>query len=207
MSQRLYGYMRVSTKEQNEQRQLLALTQFGVPPRDIYMDKLSGKDFARPQYQSLVHKKLRRGDLLVVQSIDRLGRNYSEILEEWRYITKKVRADIKILDMPLLDTRPERDLVGTLIADIVLQLLSFVAENERAAIRQRQAEGIAAARARGVHLGHPPIPIPEWFPEVYHKWRSGELSHAQCETSFHLSKSAFYRLVRKYEMSEQIARY
>ncbi len=196
-----YGYVRVSTKDQNEDRQLLALREFGISQSRIYMDKQSGKDFKRPAYQILVHHLLKKGDLLVVQSIDRLGRNYREILEEWRYITKKVCADIKVLDMPLLDTRPEKDLVGTLITDIVLQLLSFVAENEREAIRKRQAEGIAAARARGVHLGHPVEPIPERFPSIYKSWKSKEITGRQAMSQMGISKDAFYRLVHKYEGS------
>lgn len=197
-----YGYMRVSTKEQNELRQLLALTEFGIDEKFIYMDKQSGKDFERPKYQQLVHKILRQGDLLVVKNIDRLGRNYKEILEEWRYVTKELHADIKILDMPLLDTRPERDLVGTLISDIVLQLLSFVAESERDSIRKRQAEGIAAAQLKGVHMGRPIALIPETFPNVYHQWKSGEISRSDGEALCNLSTSAFYRLVHKYECEQ-----
>lgn len=206
MKQIKYGYMRVSTKEQNEQRQNLALLEFGISKEHIYMDKQSGKDFERPEYQRLVYNKLKKGDLLVIKSIDRLGRNYSEILEEWRYITKELMADIKILDMPLLDTRPERDLVGTLITDIVLQLLSFVAESERNNIRQRQAEGIAAARANGVHFGRKTEPLPKNFEKLYWKWRNGEITHQECELRLKLSKSAFYRLVRKFERQKQLKR-
>ena len=194
-----YGYIRVSTKEQNEHRQLLALKEYGVSPEHIYMDKQSGKNFDRPKYQLLVHSLLKPGDLLVVKSIDRLGRNYAEILDEWRFITKTLNADIKILDMPLLDTSPRRDLVGTLISDIVLQLLSFVAENEREMIRKRQAEGIAAARARGVQFGHRREPVPAYFPAVYSRWKNGELNYRDCIKAYGLSKSAFYRLVKKYE--------
>ena len=148
MANKVYGYVRVSTRDQNEHRQLIELQAFGVDRKNIYMDKMSGKDFNRPSYQRLVHRRLKSGDLLVVKSIDRLGRNYEEILNEWKYISKRLGADIKILDMPLLDTRRSNDLIGTLISDIVLQLLSFVAQNERENIRQRQAEGIAAAKAR-----------------------------------------------------------
>ena len=155
-----YGYARVSSKEQTEQRQIIALTEFGVSSKNIYMDKQSGKDFERPRYKRLI-KRLRPGDLLVVQSIDRLGRTYSEILEQWRLITKEKRADILVLDMPLLDTRRGRDLMGTFLSDIVLQVLSFASENERINIRQRQAEGIAAAKSRGVRFGRPPRPLPD----------------------------------------------
>lgn len=194
-----YGYIRVSTKEQNEERQRLALLDFGLTLSDIFMDKQSGRDFERPAYQKLVHSTLKKGDLLVVQSIDRLGRNYKEILEEWRFITKVLCADILILDMPLLDTRPERDLMGTVIADIVLQLLSFVAENEREAIRKRQAEGIAAAKARGVRFGHRPEPVPEYFLPIYHCWKTRQITAKQAQTQSGLSKHSFYRLIRKYE--------
>ena len=153
---KLYGYIRVSTKEQNEDRQRVAMHEFGIADRDLYMDKQSGKDFERPNYKKLV-RKLKPGDTLVIKSIDRLGRNYEEILEQWRIITREKKAAIVVLDMPLLDTRQGRDLTGTLIADIVLQLLSYVEQTEREFIRQRQAEGIAAAKARGVHMGRAPM--------------------------------------------------
>ena len=172
---RLYGYIRVSTKEQNEDRQRLAMQKFGIAYRDLYMDKQSGKDFERPNYKRLM-KKLKPGDALVIKSIDRLGRNYEEILEQWRIITREKKAAIVVLDMPLLDTRQGRDLTGTLIADIVLQLLSYVAQTEREFIHQRQAEGIAAAKARGVHIGRPPMEIPENFTFVYDQWKQGEVS-------------------------------
>lgn len=162
MSAHIYGYIRVSTKEQNEDRQVIAMKEFGIPDNKIYMDKQSGKDFNRPQYKRLV-RKLKAGDTLVVKSIDRLGRNYDEILEQWRIITKKMRVGIVVLDMPLLDTRHENDLTGTLISDIVLQLLSYVAQTERENIKKRQQEGIAAAKARGVHMGRPQIEIPHSF--------------------------------------------
>lgn len=170
-----YGYIRVSTKDQNEERQLIAMRNFGLDPSVIYIDKQSGKDFQRPQYRRLV-RKLRRGDALVVKSIDRLGRNYEEILEQWRLITKGKDADIIVLDMPLLDTRLARDLTGTLIADIVLQLLSYVAETERSFIRQRQAEGIAAAQARGVRFGREALPIPAEFDEIYDLWKDKKMT-------------------------------
>lgn len=199
-----YGYIRVSTKDQNEQRQLLALTAFGIHPGNIFMDKLSGKNFNRPQYQSLVHHKLKKGDLLVVQSIDRLGRNYDEILDEWRYITKEIGASILILDMPLLDTRSERDLMGMVISDIVLQLLSFVAQKERESIRQRQAEGIAAAKARGVKFGRKSKPIPDSFKPIYEKWKRHEITSRNAQELSGLSKQGFYNLIRKCKEYEGI---
>ena len=152
LSGTVYGYIRVSTKEQNEYRQRIAIEEAGVPERNVYMDKQSGKDFNRPQYRKLL-RKLKKDDLLYIKSIDRLGRNYEEILQQWRYLTKDKGIDIVVLDMPLLDTRRGKDLMGTFLSDIVLQVLSFVAENERTNIRQRQAEGIAAAKARGVRFG------------------------------------------------------
>lgn len=197
-----YGYMRVSTKDQNEMRQYDALLAFGIPKPRIVMDKQSGKDFERPAYQKLVHQKMRQGDLLAIKSIDRLGRNYGQILDEWRFITKDLGADIVVLDMPLLDTRKNKDLLGTLITDIVLQLLSYVAENERTAIRQRQAEGIAAARKRGVHLGRFPKPLPPWAYDVYHQWKTGRLSPIEIQKQYHLSKSSFYRLMKKCAAAE-----
>ena len=171
----VYGYVRVSTKEQKEDRQLLALQQIRIPEKNIYVDKQSGKDFNRPMYRRLM-RKLKQEDLLYVKSIDRLGRNYGEILEQWRFITKEKQTAIVVLDMPLLDTRQGRDLTGTLIADIVLQLLSYVAQTEREFIRQRQAEGIAAAKARGVKFGRRPMERPEEFEAVYKKWKAGRLS-------------------------------
>ena len=170
-----YGYIRVSTREQNEDRQLLALRQLRIPDGRIYMDKQSGKDFERPQYKKLM-RKLKKDDLLYVKSIDRLGRNYEEILQQWRVLTKEKGIDIVVLDMPLLDTRRGKDLMGTFLSDIVLQVLSFVAENERTSIRQRQAEGIAAARARGVRFGRPPKPLPEGFHSACQRWRQGSIT-------------------------------
>ena len=172
---KLYGYIRVSTKEQNEDRQRLAMYEFGIADRELYMDKQSGKDFERPNYKKLI-RKLKPGDTLVIKSIDRLGRNYEEILEQWRIITREKKTAIVVLDMPLLDTRQGRDLTGTLIADIVLQLLSYVAQTEREFIRQRQAEGIAAAKAKGVHMGRSPREIPKNFAPVYDQWKRGEVS-------------------------------
>ena len=165
----IYGYIRVSTKEQNEDRQMIALREVGVPEKNIFMDKQSGKDFNRPQYRKLL-RKLKKDDLLYIKSIDRLGRNYEEILQQWRYLTKDKGIDIVVLDMPLLDTRRGKDLMGTFLSDIVLQVLSFVAENERTNIRQRQAEGIAAAKARGVRFGRPEKEIPDDFEEIVAAW-------------------------------------
>ncbi|MCR4771272.1 MAG: recombinase family protein [Oscillospiraceae bacterium] len=175
MEGKTYGYVRVSSKEQRTDRQLIALREFGVPEMQLYQDKLSGKDFDRPAYRRLI-RKLRPGDTLVIQSIDRLGRNYEEILEQWRIITKEKKSAVVVLDMPLLDTRQGRDLTGMLIADIVLQLLSYVAQTEREFIRRRQAEGIAAAKARGEHLGRRPKKKPDDYPAVYEQWKCGKLS-------------------------------
>jgi len=171
----IYGYIRVSTKEQNEDRQLIALREMSIPERNIFMDKQSGKDFNRPQYKKLV-KKLKPDDLLYIKSIDRLGRNYEEIQNQWRILTKEKKVDIVVLDMPLLDTRRGKDLMGTFLSDIVLQVLSFVAENERTNIRQRQAEGIAAAKARGVRFGRPPKALPENYHSVYQRWKAGAIT-------------------------------
>lgn len=171
----IYGYIRVSTREQNEDRQLIALREVGVKDKFIFMDKQPGKDFNRPKYKQLL-RKLKKDDLLYIKSIDRLGRNYEEILQQWRLLTKDKGVDIVVLDMPLLDTRRGKDLMGTFLSDIVLQVLSFVAENERTNIRQRQAEGIAAAKARGVKFGRPPKPLPVNFHEVYQRWKFGEIT-------------------------------
>lgn len=171
----VYGYIRVSTREQNEARQRIALKDVGVEDKKIFMDKQSGKDFERPEYKKLL-RKMKKDDLLYIKSIDRLGRNYEEILLQWRILTKEKGIDIVVLDMPLLDTRRGKDLMGTFLSDIVLQVLSFVAENERSNIRQRQAEGIAAAKARGVRFGRPSKPLPENFPAVYYRWKKGELT-------------------------------
>ena len=171
----VYGYVRVSAKDQNEDRQIIAMREVGVSEKNIYMDKQSGKDFKRKQYKRLV-RKMKKDDLLYIKSIDRLGRNYEEIIKQWRYLTKEKIIDIIVLDMPLLDTRRGKDLMGTFLSDIVLQVLSFVAENERSNIRQRQAEGIAAAKARGVKFGRPPKPLPENFHTVYQRWKNGKIT-------------------------------
>ena len=195
----IYGYIRVSTREQNEDRQRLALSALPVPQENIFMDKQSGKDFARPQYRRLV-RRLRRDDLLYIKSIDRLGRNYGEILEQWRVLTKEKGVDIAVLDMPLLDTRRGKDLMGTFLSDIVLQVLSFVAENERENIRQRQAEGIAAAKARGVRFGRPAAPVPEDFPDLVRAWEAGEIDFREALRRTGLSESTFYRRLREYRL-------
>ena len=175
MNGQVYGYIRVSSREQNEERQLISLREVQVPEENTFIDKQSGKDFERPQYKRLL-RKLKKDDLLYIKSIDRLGRNYGEILEQWRILTKEKSVDIVVLDMPLLDTRQGKDLMGTFLSDIVLQVLSFVAENERTNIRQRQAEGIAAAKARGVRFGRPPKPLPENFHHLYQQWKNGKIT-------------------------------
>ena len=175
MNGKTYGYIRVSSRDQNEDRQRIAMREFGIPDELVFMDKQSGKDFERPGYKRLM-RKIKPSDTLVIKSIDRLGRNYEEILEQWRFITKEKQAAIVVLDMPLLDTRQGRDLTGTLIADIVLQLLSYVAQTEREFIRRRQAEGIAAAKARGVKFGRKPMERPMEFESVRREWKAGRIS-------------------------------
>ena len=192
----IYGYVRVSTKEQNEARQLLAMREFGVEENHIYVDKQSGKDFNRPKYRRLM-KRLRQSDTLVIKSIDRLGRNYDEILEQWRVITKEKQAAIVVLDMPLLDTRRGRDLTGTLISDIVLQLLSYVAQTERDFIRQRQAEGIAAAKARGVRFGARPKARPIEYAPVLRAWYEGEISAREAGRRLNTSHVTFLKWARQ----------
>ena len=191
ISTNIYGYIRVSTREQNEDRQLLAMRELAILERNIFTDKQSGKDFERPQYKRLV-KKLRPDDLLYIKSIDRRGRSYGEILEQWRILTREKGIDIVVLDMPLLDTRRGKDLMGTFLSDIVLQVLSFVAENERTNIRQRQAEGIAAAKARGVKFGRPPSPLPENFYRVHRDWRGKKLTLQQAANACAMPVSTFY---------------
>lgn len=194
MNENVYGYVRVSTKEQNLDRQILALREFGIPESLIFQEKQSGKDFERPVYKRLV-KKLKPGDTLVIKSIDRLGRNYDEILEQWRIITKEKRADIVVLDMPLLDTRQGRDLTGTLIADIVLQLLSYIAQTEREFIRQRQAEGIAAAKARGVQFGRHPREKPENYNTVLAQWQEGAITAHRAALFLGVDRKTFLKWV------------
>lgn len=203
--QKIFGYMRVSTKEQNEDRQLLALLEIGVPKHQIFMDKQSGKDFERVQYQKLL-RRLDSHSVLFIKSIDRLGRNYSDLNEQWRIITKEIGADVVVIDMPLLDTRREKNLLGTFISDIVLALLSYVAENERTNIKQRQAEGIAAAKSKGVQFGRPPLPVPENFYEICQKWRNGQLTMQQAGTACGMNPKTFYSKAIKYEQSGIILR-
>ena len=198
----IYGYVRVSTQEQNEVRQLTAMRNFGVAEKNIIVEKLSGKDFKRPRYQRLV-KGLRQKDVLVIKSIDRLGRNYTEILEQWAIITKEREAAIVVLDIPLLDTRQGRDLTGTLIADIVLQLLRYVAQSERENIRQRQAEGIAAAKARGVRFGPRPRTLPDNFEGLRRAWRSGELSMRAAAEACGMPATTFHDAVVRAEVAER----
>ena len=186
----------MSATTQNEDRQILSLTEYGIKRANIYVDKQSGKDFKRPAYMRLM-KKLNKGDVLVVKSIDRLGRNYDEIQEEWKRITKKKGADIVVLDMPLLDTTRSKDLLGTFIADLVLQLLSFVAENERINIRQRQAEGIAAAKKRGVKFGRPTIPKPDNFEEMCDLWKNKKITAQNAAQNCNLTIDTFYRMAKK----------
>lgn len=197
---RQYGYQRVSTKEQHADRQLQALLEAGVEERFIFTDKQSGKDFSRPQWQVL-RNALRQGDCLIIKDISRMGRNYSEILAEWSYITKEIGADIKVLDMPLLDTTLNKDLLGSFVSDIVLQILSFVAENERTEILKRQREGIAAARRdpeRWKIYGRPMVTIPPNFPEVYNRWQNKEITAVQAMKELNLRKTTFYKFVKEF---------
>lgn len=194
----VYGYIRVSSKDQKEDRQQIALKEVGVELQNIYVDKQSGKDFNRPQYKKML-RKLRKDDLLYIKSIDRLGRNYEEILQQWRILTKEKDVDIVVLDMPLLDTRRGKDLMGTFLSDIVLQVLSFVAENERTNIKQRQAEGIAAAKAQGIKFGRPPLPLPDNFYEVHKAWRSKKITLKQAAEACNMPVGTFYGKARKFE--------
>lgn len=195
-----YGYIRVSSRDQNEDRQLIAMQELSIPPTHVYIDKQSGKDFNRPKYKRLL-RKLRRDDLLYIKSIDRLGRNYGEILEQWRILTKEKGVDIVVLDMPLLDTRRGKDLMGTFLSDIVLQVLSFVAENERTNIRQRQAEGIAAAKAKGVRFGRPPRPLPREFHNAYQEWRAGNITCTEAARRCNMPLSTFRYRAEIYQKS------
>ncbi len=197
MNSRMYGYIRVSTREQNIERQLISLTEAGVDRKNIYVDKQSGKDFRRPAYKKMM-RRLRENDLLIIKSIDRLGRNYQEIMEQWQLLTRERKVDIRILDMPLLDTTKTKDLLGTFISEVVLQILSFVAENERDNIRQRQAEGIAAAKARGVQFGRPLLPMPDNFPELYRSWEIGKISIHEFASICNMSRSTMYGRIAKY---------
>lgn len=197
----VYGYVRVSTKDQNEDRQLIALQEMSIHEKNIFIDKQSGKDFKRPMYKRML-RKIKKDDLLYVKSIDRLGRNYAEILEQWRILTKEKGIDIVVLDMPLLDTRRGKDLMGTFLSDIVLQVLSFVAENERSNIRQRQAEGISAAKARGVRFGRPPSPLPENFHEIYQQWKNGKITGLAATKACNMPMSTFRYRAEIYEKAK-----
>lgn len=194
--QQVYGYIRVSTRDQNEERQVIAMREFGVPEKNMVIDKQSGKNFARPGYRRLV-KKLKPADTLVIKSIDRLGRNYDEVLEQWRLLTKEKQVDIVVLDMPLLDTRKGRDLIGTLISDIVLQLLSYVAQTEREFIHQRQAEGIAAAKARGVKFGRKPKERPAEYEHLRDEWRAGRISARAAARQLGVAHRTFMKWVEQ----------
>lgn len=196
MNQKIYGYVRVSTREQNEDRQIIALSEVNIDSHHIFMDKQSGKDFNRPQYLKLL-KKLQPGDLLYIKSIDRLGRDYEEILKQWRILTKEKKIDIVVLDMPLLDTRRGKDLMGTFLSDIVLQVLSFVAENERENIRARQAEGIAAAKARGIKFGRPTVPVPSNFHLVCQEWKNKNIPLRYAAELCQMAPSTFYYKAQK----------
>lgn len=197
----IYGYIRVSSRDQNEDRQTMAFQELSIPEKNIFIDKQSGKDFDRPSYKRMV-RRMKKDDLLYIKSIDRLGRNYEEIQEQWRVLTKEKGIDIVVLDMPLLDTRRGKDLMGTFLSDIVLQVLSFVAENERTNIRQRQAEGIAAAKARGVRFGRPPCPLPESFHEAYQLWKSGKLSGTAAAKACGMPLSTFRYRSEVYKKAE-----
>ncbi len=195
-----YAYIRVSSQEQNEERQLMAMRQLHIPEENIFIDKQSGKDFNRPNYKALM-KQIRASDILYILSIDRLGRNYDEIQNQWRILTKEKNVDICVIDMPLLDTRNGKDLMGTFIADLVLQILSFVAENERDNIRKRQAQGIAAAKANGIRFGRPEVPTPENFSNMVKAWEKGKISLQEVLRQSKMSESTFYRRVRELRLS------
>lgn len=197
MENNRYGYARVSSRDQNEARQIIALMELGVPEQNIYVDKQSGKDFNRPQYKRLL-RRVKPDDLICIKSIDRLGRNYEEILDQWKVITKVKRVDLYVMDMPILDTRRDKNLLGTFISDLVLGLLSYVAENERNSIRQRQAEGIAAAKARGVHFGRKPNPLPPNFNEVYQLWKTKKITVSEAAKRCGMPQTTFYDRAQAY---------
>lgn len=196
--QTIYGYVRVSTREQNEDRQLIAMREMGVPEKNIFVEKISGKNFERPQYRKLL-RKLNGNSVLFIKSIDRLGRNYMDLSEQWRIITKEKGADVVVIDMPVLDTRKEKSLLGTFISDLILALLSYVAESEYRTIHQRQAEGIAAARERGVKFGRPPVTLPDNFYEVHREWRAKKMTLKQAAEACHMPVGTFYGKARKFE--------
>lgn len=201
MKGNVFGYIRVSSTDQNEDRQRIAMQKKGIEAKNLYIDKQSGKDFQRPRYRQMV-RRLKPGDLLYVLSIDRLGRNYEEIQNQWRILTKEKGVDICVIDMPLLDTRRGKDLMGTFIADLVLQILSFVAQNERENIRKRQAEGIAAAKARGVKFGRPPRPLPENFYEIHQAWRGKKMTLKQAAQSCGMPVGTFYTKAVRHEAGQ-----
>lgn len=199
-----YGYVRVSSLDQNEERQLIEMKKLGIPDDRIYKDKQSGKDFDRPNYKRLV-RKLKKGDLLYILSIDRLGRNYEEIQSQWRYLTRDKEVDIAVIDMPLLDTRRGKDLMGTFLADIVLQILSFVAQNERENIRKRQAQGIAAAKANGMKFGRPTLDVPKDFNSIVEKWENGVIRISEAAERCGMSEATFYRRLREYRAMKEVS--
>ena len=199
-----YGYVRVSSLDQNEERQLIEMKNLGISEERIYKDKQSGKDFDRPNYKRLV-RKLKKGDLLYILSIDRLGRNYEEIQSQWRYLTRDKEVDIAVIDMPLLDTRRGKDLMGTFLADIVLQILSFVAQNERENIRKRQAQGIAAAKANGMKFGRPTLDMPKDFNSIVEKWESGVIRISEAAERCGMSEATFYRRLREYRAMKEVS--
>lgn len=194
----MYGYVRVSSKDQNAERQLVAMNKIQIPIKNVFIEKQSGKDFARPVYRKMI-RRLKEGDILYIQSIDRLGRNYEEIMEQWRIITKEKGADIIVLDMPLLDTTNGKDLLGTFISDLVLQLLSFVAQNEREVIKKRQAEGIAAAKARGVKFGNVPKRKPHDFSDLYQKWRAKEIDISEFMDLCNVKRTTLYKWIKEHK--------
>ncbi|MDE7313369.1 MAG: recombinase family protein [Eubacterium sp.] len=198
----VFGYVRVSSTDQNEDRQLVAMQEKGVCPSDIYMDKQSGRDFERTQYSRMV-QKMKKGDLLYILSIDRLGRNYEEILKQWRILTKEIGVDICVIDMPLLDTRNGKDLMGTFIADLVLQILSFVAQSERENIKKRQEQGIAAAKAKGVRFGRPEVEVPEEFPLIVGEWERKKITIDEALTKSGMSQATFYRRLKEYRRMQR----
>lgn len=200
---KIYGYARTSTREQNEDRQIIALKEMGISEKNIYLDKLSGKDFNRPQYKKML-RKLDDNSVLYIKSIDRLGRSYRDLSEQWRMITKEKGADVVVIDMPILDTRREKNLLGTFISDLILALLSYVAESEYRTIHQRQAEGIAAAKARGCKFGRPPKQLPENFHEVYQKWKSKKISVSQAAKECGMPRSTFYYKAQVYKNAKYL---
>lgn len=197
----IYGYVRVSSHDQNEERQMIAMRKARVPRKNIFLDKQSGKDFERPMYKKMV-RKLRRDDLIYIKSIDRLGRNYNDVVEQWQYLTRVKGVDIVVIEMPLLDTRRGKDLMGTFLSDVVLQVLSFVAENERSNIKNRQREGIEAAKGKGVKFGRPLKPLPDDFIEIYEKWKSGYITSAEAAQKCGISRTTFYSRVKSFEQKK-----